>query len=611
MSMAEQAGCYLRSGNTQKTHDKDNATMNSNAIPIFYACDDNFVKHTIVSLTSMIENADPTRKYRVHVLHTNISERMMEKARHLSNDRFEITFENVSGYLEKIQDKLPIRHYYTKTTYFRLFIADMFPEYDKAIYIDSDTVVTGDISKLYDTDIDGFYIGACVEQAMAQMNVYGTYAEKVVGIDRRVFFNAGMMLINCDTWRKVGLLDEFIKLLGIYNFVVTQDEDYLNVICKWHVKLLDQRWNTELTEGIVYDYDVSEANVLHYIMTNKPWHYADCRGADIYWSYAKKTEMYDEIKAELDSYTDEQREKDRASGENLCQMAINETNKEDNFLKKMMSKCAPDRVKILERIDEYERSGRFDEDVEDDPPSRMLMPDEIDYVKRTAIQRIKTRLAYGAARRFVHRLIREKKLIIKEIKGIENLKKLDTGAVITCNHFNAFDSFAVQVAYEVAKQKGRKLWRVIREGNYTSFPGFYGRLMRNCNTLPLSSNPKTMRKFMDGVRTHLDEGDFVLIYPEQSMWWNYRKPKPLKEGAYYFASKSNVPVLPMFITMQDSCIIGEDGFPTQEYTIHVCEPIYPDSSVQHKENVRKMMEENSRVWREVYEKEYGIPLIYK
>ena len=116
MSMAEQAGDYLRSGNTQKTNDKDNAAMNSNAIPIFYACDDNFVKHTIVSLTSMIENADPTRKYRVHVLHTNISERMMEKALRLANDRFDITFENVSGYLEKIQDKLPIRHYYTKTT---------------------------------------------------------------------------------------------------------------------------------------------------------------------------------------------------------------------------------------------------------------------------------------------------------------------------------------------------------------------------------------------------------------------------------------------------------------------------------------------------------------
>jgi 1-acyl-sn-glycerol-3-phosphate acyltransferase len=134
--------------------------------------------------------------------------------------------------------------------------------------------------------------------------------------------------------------------------------------------------------------------------------------------------------------------------------------------------------------------------------------------------------------------------------------------------------------------------------------------MRNCNTLPLSSNPKTMRKFIDGVRTHLDEGDLVLIYPEQSMWWNYRKPKPLKEGAYYFALKSNVPVLPMFITMQDSCIVGEDGFPVQEYTIHVLPAIYPDNSLPRAEAKEKMRKANYDAWVRVYEDFYKIPLVY-
>ena len=306
--------------------------MNNRVIPIFYACDDNFVKHTIISLTSIIENADPDGKYHVHVLHTNISEQMMEKAYALGNDSFEISFENVTGYLESIADKLPLRHYYTKTTYFRLFIAEMFPEYDKAIYIDSDTVVIGDISRLYDTDIGDNYVGAANEQAMAQMDVYGTYVERVIGIDRRKFFNAGLMLINCDMWRRVKLLDEFIKYLGIYNFIVTQDEDYLNVICKDRVYMLDQRWNTELTDGLVYDYCISEAYMLHYIMTNKPWHYELCRGGEIYWSYAKKTVFYDELRSELASYTDEQKERDRLSAENLCQMAIDETNKEDTFL---------------------------------------------------------------------------------------------------------------------------------------------------------------------------------------------------------------------------------------------------------------------------------------
>ena len=55
----------------------------------------------------------------------------------------------------------------------------------------------------------------------------------------------------------------------------------------------------------------------------------------------------------------------------------------------------------------------------------------------------------------------------------------------------------------------------------------------------------------------------MLVYPEQSMWWNYRKPKPLKKGAYTFAAKNHVPVLPCFITMEDSDILGDDGFYVQ------------------------------------------------
>lgn len=79
---------------------------------------------------------------------------------------------------------------------------------------------------------------------------------------------------------------------------------------------------------------------------------------------------------------------------------------------------------------------------------------------------------------------------------------------------------------------------MIREGNYTNFPGFYGMLMRNCYTFPLSSNRDTMKKFLSSMDTVLQHGDFMLVYPEQSMWWNYRKPKPLKKGAYTFAAKT-------------------------------------------------------------------------
>ncbi len=306
--------------------------MNNKQIPIFYACDDAFVKYTIVSLSSMIKNASKEYKYKVYVLHTNISEEMKAKTLELANESFEISFVSVEKYLKSISKKLPLRHYYSKTTYYRLFIAEMYPEYDKAIYIDSDTIVLGDISKLYETDISNYYLAGCREQAMEQVDVYGTYVEKVIGISRHEFFNAGIILLNCKNFREKKVLDKFIHYLGVYDFIVTQDEDYLNLVCKDNVLWLDQRWNTELTDGLEYDYDIEDANILHFIMVNKPWHYHNCRGASIYWDYAKNTSVYEDLKNELYAYTDAERERDALSAKQLAQMAIDETEREDNFL---------------------------------------------------------------------------------------------------------------------------------------------------------------------------------------------------------------------------------------------------------------------------------------
>lgn len=94
------------------------------------------------------------------------------------------------------------------------------------------------------------------------------------------------------------------------------------------------------------------------------------------------------------------------------------------------------------------------------------------------------------------------------------------------------------------------------------------------------------------------------------MWWNYKKPKPLKKGAYTFAVRNNVPVLPCFITMEDSDVLDDDGFFVQEYTIHVAEPIYPDPQKPKDVNVREMMQKNFDVWKRIYEDTYGIALEY-
>ena len=205
-------------------------------------------------------------------------------------------------------------------------------------------------------------------------------------------------------------------------------------------------------------------------------------------------------------------------------------------------------------------------------------------------------------------------MIIKDIIGIENLKNLSTGAVITCNHFNAFDSFAMHYTYEKCidkrTRKHKKFFRVIREGNYTSFPGFYGKLMRNCYTLPLASNKSVLTDFLRSTRELLEEGNLVLIYPEQSMWWNYRKPKPLQKGAFNIAYSANVPVVPVFICMSDSNIIDSNGYNVQEYTIYIDKPIYPNSNLNKIENINYLMNTNYEVWKNIYESFYNKKLIY-
>ena len=270
------------------------------------------------------------------------------------------------------------------------------------------------------------------------------------------------------------------------------------------------------------------------------------------------------------------------------------------------------RLLVLERIDEYERKRWFNKDVEDDPPTIPLTPDKVDYLNEKFINRILTRIVNVKAKKFIADLIKNKQMIIKGIEGIENFAKLENqGAILTCNHFNAFDNFAVHHAVlPYLKKEHRELYKVIREGNFTNFPGLYGLFFRHCNTLPLSRNFSTMKKFVSSLDVLLKRGEKVLIYAEQGMWWNYRKPRPLTKGAFKFAYDSMVPVVPIFITMEDSDIIGGDGFPIQEYTLHFFPAIYPDPSKSEKENIEFMKNKNFDLWKECYEKTYKIPLEY-
>ena len=119
-----------------------------------------------------------------------------------------------------------------------------------------------------------------------------------------------------------------------------------------------------------------------------------------------------------------------------------------------------------------------------------------------------------------------------------------------------------------------------------------------------------MINFMSATNTLLKNGEVILIYPEQGMWWNYKKPRPFKAGGFKMAYRADVPVLPMFITMTDDERLGGDGYPIQRFTLHVMPPIYPDKSLGEKAGAEKMKDEAYALCKAKYEEVYGIPLVY-
>ena len=269
-----------------------------------------------------------------------------------------------------------------------------------------------------------------------------------------------------------------------------------------------------------------------------------------------------------------------------------------------------ERLKVLNKIKEYEKLELWDKDVEDDPETIVLMPDKVDYLGKKLSSKVMTFIANRLAIHFYEKKIKSGEFIIKEINGLENYRKVKGGAIITCNHFSIYDNYAIYRAIKKDLPKGHQLYKVIREGNYTNFKGFFGLLFKHCNVLPLSSNNQTMKNFLGAVDTLLSRGEKILIYPEQAMWWNYRKPRPMKSGAFRFASKSKVPVIPAFITMQDTDKLDGDGFNIQAYTIWFLPPIYPNEDLSDKQNAEYLKEKNYNGVVELYEKVYNKPLVY-
>ena len=196
-----------------------------------------------------------------------------------------------------------------------------------------------------------------------------------------------------------------------------------------------------------------------------------------------------------------------------------------------------------------------------------------------------------------------------EVIGLENVKDIKTGAIITSNHFNPLDNTVVR---KFAKKAGKKRIYIVGQESNLAMDGIIGFMMKYSDIIPISNQVSYIKNdFQRLIKETLDKNNFILIYPEQEMWFNYRKPRYLKPGAYYYASKYNVPIISCFIEIIDKEENDTDEFKKVKYKIHILKPIYPDGDKSDKENAAWMSERDYSQKKEAYEKAYNKKLDYK
>ena len=288
-------------------------------IPIFFATDDNYATFLAIALQSIKENASKEYQYNIHVLHRGLSNTSTDMLDTFNDDNFKLFYDDVKECLDKYAGTLFVRDYYSKATYYRIFIPSIFPQYKKVLYLDCDIAVKGDISELYNTEIGDNYVGAITDEAVGNVPEFSDYVEKFLGVSQPNYFNAGILVINLEKLREDHFDEKFLDLISKYKFIVAQDQDYLNVLCKDKVTYISKVWNKQPMP----DDNLSLDNIklIHYNLSFKPWHYDNILYQEVFWKYVKQIGLYDKINQMLIDFTDEHKQKDQQGGANLIKLA--------------------------------------------------------------------------------------------------------------------------------------------------------------------------------------------------------------------------------------------------------------------------------------------------
>lgn len=291
-------------------------------IPVIFSVNDQYVAPLTVAMTSLVHNVANDQQYRLIVLNDGLTAEHQQRLKNLARknvtvdlvamgDQFKQVLAGETGKLRG--DTM------TLTIFFRLFIADLFPEYDQAVYLDADTIIDCDIAELAQLDLGHKLIAAAPDVFAGSNPQTAGYVEKVLGIPANQYINSGVLVMNLAQMRADHFSQRFATLHAATTVeTIAPDQDYLNAMCAGQVKFLSQIWNANSMAVP----QVANPKIIHFCLFEKPWYYLNVTYADRFWHYAHLTPFEADLLAQRDAYTQSQREHDQAGAQALITRTV-------------------------------------------------------------------------------------------------------------------------------------------------------------------------------------------------------------------------------------------------------------------------------------------------
>ena len=284
--------------------------------PIVFTCDDKYFKYTDTVITSILSNQNRNVHYEIHVLTEFISEENKQKAisQLRPHENFSITFHEL-GNIDK--SSFYLNSYMSVSTYYRFYLSEIFRNYDRILYLDSDLIVNADISAYIDMDFED-KLAICSNSPYIKNKVLQrddpdypiSYFTEVLKMPNpEEYFNAGVMLYNLKKMREMDIQQKLFDALKEIPEPKLQDQDILNSVFSRNggVKLISNFYNNTATIRITPNRLLLESlkkklgikashwfYIYHYVGKVKPWQ-RDGVDSGLFFQYAYKSPFFDDI----------------------------------------------------------------------------------------------------------------------------------------------------------------------------------------------------------------------------------------------------------------------------------------------------------------------------